>query len=633
MSEVSKVMKEAEAAVETDEDIIKDFKEFASTVYKADKDQIELRKRMRSFASGEQWSDDYKKMRGTGRAYQTYNLIELFRNAIVNPFITNPYSIKWTSKSERSDTPDHNRLLEIANQWLMNVSEFSDLPGSVANGLVDAVETGVGYFYVSDVKDVDGESKVKVYPVPDSTMVIFDCNSIEIDGSDANKAAVVTVYAKDVAEQLYGDTGALEKGYGTEPYLVSNFGDAWSCPDGSVLLVRYYTRDIKNKIVHIYDMIGNKIVRRAEIKSSYIPIIPVYGSQSYANKRRVYKGITEKLQSAQEAFNFAGSNLIERLARAPKNQLIAAKEAISGNEEYYRNMDKSLNPLLVYNSTSKGSPTTPVPAPTRVNNSIQTEDITSIMKSQMDIMSTIVGIPLTGIADKGNSNETAESVRIRTSSNESNISHFEAHAKKSMQHLGDILKDWFKIDAAVEMGEVDTGFMVTVIGDGPQQFSTKMENREQLIALAKFFPDTVKPLFAVAIAKSMTEVPQIQEMLPALANILPPDAYKTNPMVQQLQTQMQQMQAQTSKEMADKDAQIKELNNQLLMANYNTDMNAKIAKLNADTKIQIENLKAQSKSDIEVQKQVAELDKLRIDQENKLKADQMAYINSLQNKY
>ncbi|MGD7646405.1 hypothetical protein, partial [Ralstonia pseudosolanacearum] len=65
-----------------------------------------------------------------------------------------------------------------------------------------------------------------------------------------------------------------------------------------------------------------------------------------------WTGLVNQMKGLQKLINYAYSNILVRLATSPKNTWLCDSESIEGNEKYFRDSNKTLNPLLIYNKWS-----------------------------------------------------------------------------------------------------------------------------------------------------------------------------------------------------------------------------------------------------------------------------------------
>ena len=570
------------------------------------KSDVQRMRKDRAFACGDQWNEFVTAAGESGRPEAVFNMIDNFKNAIVNPFLARPFDISYTIESTQDNSVD------AINKWVRGLQNEWQTKNAIETGLIASVECGRGFFYVTNTDD----NRIGVFAVDDPTMVMFDPNSTEINGSDAETCAVVEYITKSKAKAKYGEKYDED----VRKDFLPNLGENFNPQEDMSVIVNFY--ELKTEYQEVQTELGvektevktvlftkfldGNVVQQISLPLKHIPVVPICGTKTWIDKHRTFVGITHKLRYPQMVINYAVRQLMERLARTPKSQLIIGKTALQGNERYYENADKNLSPLLPYNDFSSGGQK--IDPPVRFDNSVQCDDIISIVQGQMDLMASIVGMPLSGVASSLGAEETAESILLRTKSTESNVSHFTEHAKQSVKQLGVVLLEFY----TMYHPEIAQGLMV-VVGAGPEAITSKMEARRQLLALSQLYPEDMKPVIAYGITKTLDNV-EISSVSNMLAKLLPPEVMSDEiPQVAQLQMQIQQILQANQQQMAQKDATIKDLQNQLLQLQLKTESDYQIAAMNNASKEKIAAMNLMGKQQETAQKGELDAQKMYLD--------------------
>lgn len=570
------------------------------------KSDVQRMRKDRAFACGDQWNEFVTAAGESGRPEAVFNMIDNFKNAIVNPFLARPFDISYTIESTQDNSVD------AINEWVRGLQNEWQTKNAIETGLIASVECGRGFFYVTNTDD----NRIGVFAVDDPTMVMFDPNSTEINGSDAETCAVVEYITKSKAKAKYGEKYDED----VRKDFLPNLGENFNPQEDMSVIVNFYelkteyqevqtelgVEKIEVKTVLFTKFLDGNVVQQISLPLKHIPVVPICGTKTWIEKHRTFVGITHKLRYPQMVINYAVRQLMERLARTPKSQLIIGKTALQGNERYYENADKNLSPLLPYNDFTSGGQK--VEPPVRFDNSVQCDDIISIVQGQMDLMASIVGMPLSGVASSLGAEETAESILLRTKSTESNVSHFTEHAKQSVKQLGVVLLEFY----TMYHPEIAQGLRV-VVGAGPEAITSKMEARRQLLALSQLYPEDMKPVIAYGITKTLDNV-EISSVSNMLAKLLPPEVMSNEiPQVAKLQMQIQQILQSNQQQMAQKDATIKDLQNQLLQLQLKTESDYQIAAMNNASKEKIAAMQLMGKQQETAQKGELDAQKMYLD--------------------
>lgn len=570
------------------------------------KSDVQRMRKDRAFACGDQWNEFVTAAGESGRPEAVFNMIDNFKNAIVNPFLARPFDISYTIESTQDNSVD------AINEWVRGLQNEWQTKNAIETGLIASVECGRGFFYVTNTDN----NRIGVFAVDDPTMVMFDPNSTEINGSDAETCAVVEYITKSKAKAKYGEKYDED----VRKDFLPNLGENFNPQEDMSVIINFYelkteyqevqtelgVENIEVKTVLFTKFLDGNMVQQVSLPLNHIPVVPICGTKTWIEKHRTFVGITHKLRYPQMVINYAVRQLMERLARTPKSQLIIGKTALQGNERYYENADKNLSPLLPYNDFTSGGQK--IDPPVRFDNSVQCDDIIKIVQGQMDLMASIVGMPLSGVASSLGAEETAESILLRTKSTESNVSHFTEHAKQSVKQLGVVLLEFY----TMYHPEIAQGLRV-VVGAGPEAITSKMEARRQLLALSQLYPEDMKPVIAYGITKTLDNI-EISSVSSMLAKLLPPEVLSDEiPQVAQLQMQIQQILQANQQQMAQKDATIKDLQNQLLQLQLKTDSDYQIAAMNNASKEKIAAMQLMGKQQETAQKGELDAQKMYLD--------------------
>lgn len=586
-------------------EIIDRFKEFARDADSEFNGQIMGWREMRDFACGDQARSTFPVGDSfAGRYKASANIIPRIVSTIVNPVRQNPYSIEFVDKTHRVGID----LQQALTQWTHELFERSPFSAFEGESLRNGVSFGIGAFYAyTDLDDMTGNTEVFVSNIDDPTMLILDPSSTDITGADSEKLAFVQIISRDRAKREYGEDASED----WDRPLVGNFGESWNRVNRSqVQLVTYFERTENG--VNMYRMIGDSVVFEAELPVSRIPVFLVKGTVDWNSQKQVLHGVAHMTKDLQVVINYAQSQLADRMLRAPKPTFSISREALEGNTDYYKNVDKNMMPLLVYNAASKDG--TQLAPPARLDNSVQTDDIQKILEVEQNLAADITGVSrnlstVQGLGDR----ETAEGLLLRTKSNEMDVSHYREHLKASVRELGKILLEFFAFQNGVPSADLKRGVAVQVV-KGPELVTSKQEARSQLLALSQIIPETMKPVVAFGIASTL-DVPEVAGISQMLYKLLPPQVMTDNPQVAEMQKMMQEQTAKAAEELKKRDETIARLNSQIHMLQLRSQADVSVAQINANAKIQTEAMKLgadaerqQTKAEADLQKSLAEME-------------------------
>lgn len=565
------------------EKIISSFTTFEEKSYNKYKKLYNKIKSARKYISGDQLDETDKTLIGTEATTCKLNIVQNGIRTIVNSYM--PYSYKWHFNDQNINA----KGLEFIN----------DIDNSTASieALTNAVGTGLGIMVFSTDYAIDGSVKPILYSIPDVTNVRLDPNSTKLNGSDSEEAAIIELKSRKSIKRQYGFD------YIPDRPLV-DISDEYDRKE-YVPLITYYKKD--DGVVTCYKMVGNEIVDATELPYTYIPVIPVFGEQSWTDENEItYVGIVEQMKAIQRLVNYTYRQLIIRASKSPKNTWITESEAIEGNEQYYKNADKSLNPLLIYNGWSTDGKRQ-LPKPERISNTIEFADVSQLMQNALGLTNTLIGIPATGL--ETNIEKTATEVLTNEKTFNNNVRAYMQHLKFSLQVVGLLFAEETTQQPMYGKIKVD-------IIEGPDAAMEKQEARLQLQSYSALITSDEDKK---ALLKAECMIEDNNQYIVNFANMLTPSM---NPM----DAQAQQIIAQADQEIKSRDAQILELNkqiedlkNQAQLQAYSLEREMLLSqqKFEQDYKMKLLEAQIENNDPIQIEKDKMELDKEELDLQKK----------------
>jgi len=492
--------------IENIDELLEDYKKFQKRSHDFYSDFFDRIKEDRHFLFGSHFDDNDDKRFGKTRMKGQIDIISNTIRSIVNQYSASPYS--WLTNEEQVN--------DLASRFLSE----SNVRSNIAQGLKNGVSFGLGYIILSTEVDKNENVVPVLYSIPKVTNVYFDPDSIETDGSDACKCIIVDIKSKDWVRNTYGEefvTGKDEKPL---------FDIDESYGDDEMPLITYY---VKNKnVVTIYKLLNNGLVEEpAELTLDRLPVIPIYGEEIFVEDKISYQGIVRQAKPIQKLIDYTYSQLCERLAKSPKNAWIGTKEALEGYEDYYKNFDKSVNPLLIYNKYDDKQQANE--APSRQDMTIQYADLTTVLQNSLGLMQSITGVQSIGIPDQ-KTEITATEALLNVKSFANNIRNFYDNLKESFKSAGNVFMQLmgFNIEVKVEQG--------------PEDQMQRQTARAELMQLTQLVPEDKRMNLVGAITSTMDDNQFIRKFNMAVFD-------GASPEILQMQQQMQAMQQQFQQQM------------------------------------------------------------------------------------
>ena len=478
--------------VETN-DIIREFKDFQKRSRKKWKKTIDRIKDERKFLSGDQYSKEDIDILGTDRAANKLNIVKNAIRTIANTYRESTY--RW----DVIDTAT-NKKSEILNQFGINFLEDPDNDTAIIETLENAVAFGLGVFVVTTDYNIDGNPEPVLYNVKELSNLFLDPDISKTNGADAAAAAIVELKTRKWVEKNYGidisivdtPTVDIDDDYDRKEYMP--LVTYWSKEDGGV---------------NCYRMIGNDIVDTINLPITYIPVVPVFGEKSFEDDEWSWTGIVNQMKGVQKLINYAYSNILVRRATSPKNVWLGESESIEGNEKYYRDSNKTLNPLLIYNKWSADGKRE-LEAPQRMSNEIQLGDVGEMFSQSLQMVNAIIGIPAVGLESEVEKSATEVLTAEKTFQN--NVRAYIYNLKASLKVVGMCLFE-------LVQGQQLFGSIKINMIQGPEEGLKKQEAR---VILQQMAPLLTEPQDQRRLLMAMANVEDDNQYIRTLVEILQP---------------------------------------------------------------------------------------------------------------
>ena len=510
--------------------------------------QVRMDRDMQMY-SGEFWNKDLiNEWYRTDRPHEVWNMWKVFVNAIASPFSASPYHIEL----EKKQTKEEEDLQEFINKFEHN----NDFKTQLLDWLSNAAITGQAAATISIIDKPDETQEIKLELIDDMSMVALDPMITTTSGADAEEGAIVNYISLSKAKRLYGDD-VVGFDYPRVVPPMCNIGKQWPVKEDTVQEVIYYYKDTDGKVV-FSKLCGNKVVKHNKMPYNIIPIIRMTGYKVRTeDRKRDYIGVVRSTYSLQLGANIGFSTLLERMNRSPKGNFLLPVGAIEGLEEYYKMAGSKESLLYLYNGS--------IP-PTPIKESYETGDLAETISRSMELMSNVLGIPITGINGLNLNDKTATEVLVQQNNSMSNVACFYNSAYEAIRSIGRIL---------IALKGFDPEITDFSLQNGPEVVTRNAKKRQELALLNTLLPDNMKPVIAKYIAETLDDSIADKLAQDITANIDPniklvsdtpedPNAvHILNGMKQTLDTTIQQLQT-AKAENAELKKQIDTLNLQML---------------------------------------------------------------------
>lgn len=416
---------------------------------------------------GDQWPDKIKLERERdGRPCLVINKIPQFVQQITNDQRQNRPSMKVNPVDSFGDI----ETAKVIQGLIRHIEYNSSADAAYDIAFESAVKTGLGYFRVITqyADPMSFNQEVIIDAIKNPACVSFDPHSVKPDGSDAEYAFITDNMSKDEFNRKYPNSELSIGGWDSigdkEPNWISEdtvrvaeyFYKEYT--EETIVLLNNGETILKSKLPEIlpegYSIVkerttqvpkiywckinGCEILEKKDWLGIYIPIIPVYGSESNIDGVRSFKGVVRNAKDPMRMYNYWATAETEAIALAPKAPYLAAEGQLEGYEGDWETSNRKNHAFLYYKT--KALDGTPVSAPQRNAFEPAVQAITQArMLASDDIKAT------TGIYDAslGNRSNETSGVAIARRTNQGQVSnfHFVDNLTRSLRHAGRIIVD------------------------------------------------------------------------------------------------------------------------------------------------------------------------------------------------
>jgi len=345
------------------------------------------------FAAGDQWPVEIQNSRNLeARPCLTINKVDAYVRQICNQQRQQRPRIKCQGMNNETDA----KMAEIVTGICRHVEVNSNADHAYDTAFDFAVRMGWGYWRITTdyVRPDSFDQEIYIKPIDNPFTVYFDPNSVAPDGSDAEKALVTVVMAKENFRKMYpdADDGGSFSARGT--------GDAnaeWVTKHDIRIAEYFYTRIESTHLVllsdgttayedelpsaeamemaGVYEVSKRKTFRKS-IKwckvtamevleegtwaGKYIPIVPTYGQQCVVDNKRKKFGLVRMAKDPQRMYNFWQTSMTESVALAPRAKWIMAEGQDENHEQEWASANNTSYAYLRYKQTDiNGQPAPP----------------------------------------------------------------------------------------------------------------------------------------------------------------------------------------------------------------------------------------------------------------------------------
>lgn len=435
--------------IKTAQDLHKRDTEAWAEVYRKGKDDV----RFLSDDEFAQWDQkDAARRKDTGRPALTIDQLGQFIHQVANDVRMNTPTINVIPSDDAASV----ETARIYQGKIKDIEYRSSADDAYDLGVTNAIKGSIGFIRVDHdyADDVSDKQELFIRRVTNPFSVMIDCNSTEVDGSDAMHGHVVERMTVDKFKSKYP---------GKDPVSFEDEkGKVLTKSDQEVTICEFYkieeeTRDVgylqggqpedyqegveysarrtlKKRKVMRYTLSGKDVLEETTFPGKYVPIVPVYGEEAWEDGKRNLFSLIRKSKDAQRMFNYWKSLETELLMKQPQAPVMAAAGSVENYTKDWEDPSKSM--VLRYDVY--GPDGKPLPPPQRLEAPTIPTGIINASREAVDDIKATMGIYNASLGAK--SNETS-GVAINQRKIEGDVAtyHFGDNLVKSITHVGRIL--------------------------------------------------------------------------------------------------------------------------------------------------------------------------------------------------
>lgn len=471
-------------------------------------------------ADPQQWPEEIKRLRsqavGGPRPCLTFDQTNQYIAQVVNESRQNKPSIKVRPVDSKADV----KVADALSGMFRHIEDYSRADIAYDTAIEHAARIGLGYLRVNTrvLNPATNEQDILIQRVADPLSVELDPDWQEPDGSDANFGFIESTLSRRAFAIAHPDakladwrTDTLgwvtDKGVRVAEYfnLVESkqnmlvMDDPAHPGEDMVLTEAEYWEGVKATGVRLpilrsywaktktckwYKLGGDEVLEESVFPASYVPLVPVIGSELWIEGKRHLCGMVRPMKDPMRAYNYDRSNYIEQVSLQTKVPYLVAAEAVEGYENEWRAANQSNASYLPWNHLDSDG--NPLPAPRREQAPQASPAYAQgAMQAQNDIQASIgmyrasLGAP---------SNETSgKAINARQRQGETANFHYSDNMSRSLRQVGRIIMEMLPvvIDTKREMRILgEDGSASSVVIDPNQAQGAVMRGN----ALASFNP-------------------------------------------------------------------------------------------------------------------------------------------------
>lgn len=563
-----------------DDALLKEIREFCDESIRAESHNRGPAVADLEFLVGDQWPETIKRQRELeGRPCLTFNKLPTFLHQVTNDQRQNKPGIKVHPVGAGSDV----KKGEIIQGVIRHIEYSSNADIAYDTAVNSAAAIGFGFWQlVTEYESPTSfDQVIKFRRVRDSLKVYFDAASIEGDGSDAKRCAIIrdvprSEFKRDHPEadekttNFMGIMGnQVQLGWMNEnfvrevEYYYFEYTKTTLClmDDGTVVAKSEVPDGVTPKMKRESQVpqlmwckaTAGAIIDRTKIMCRWIPVFPVWGNETDIKGKVHRSGIIRAAKDPAQMYNFWMTSATEEVSLRPKTPFIGAEGQFEGHEKKWGQANNKTFAFLEYKPVSLGGQL--APPPQRSPMADVPVGMLQMAVHASDNIKAVTGLFDSSLGARGNATSGVQERSQQKQGDTANF-HYTDNLNRSIRHCGRCIVDMIphyydakrvvrmmKEDGTIEATEVNvqkvdpTTQMVTevlndltvgtydvTVSTGPGYSTLREEAAEGMVQVAGNYPKLME-VAGDLVVESM-DWPGADKIAARLKKTMPPELTK-----------------------------------------------------------------------------------------------------------
>jgi len=519
-----------------------------------------------------QWSAaDLKQYKDDGIPAMTVDHISQFPNQVKNELRQMRMAIQVNPVDHGADPP----TAEVLQGIMRSIEQNSHAPVAHETAQGFAVDGGFGFSrvitkYTYDNPKTEAEfnaQHIEIKPVKNPFTVFGDPAGNEPDGSDWEFCTIIDNMLDTVYRRKYGDSymsgvgdwgplaAGLPEGWLSERSVrvaeyfyskhknekavllsdgavvfqsildanVKKYGNAGLVPDVRVV----GDRMIDTRTLHWIKANAKEVLERRDWPGKYIPVIPIYGSESNVDGERILSGMIRNSKDAQRGLNYLFSLAATLIGMMPKAPYIGTPEQFAGHERLWAVANKRSFAFLPINAVIKEGFLLPLPQRNSFEPAIMA--IISLINHLQYTMKATQGMYGSALGEPSGE-KSGLAIQTREAQGNTATFHYKSNAERYMWHLArvtlDLIPHVYDDQTVLEISGKDDKKQTVMIDSGitPEQKEAAAQEEIPRFNIAAGRYDITISIGQAYATQRQESVVKVSEVLKTWGPAMPPQA-------------------------------------------------------------------------------------------------------------